>query len=403
MELKKGFPAPSRSDIVLGCEAQRTSGSLNYLRMAIILLFLSVCFVAYSNGANDNFKGVASLFGSRTCGYRRAISWATITTFAGSMAAIFFAQALLKQFSGKGLVPEELTTSPNFILAVALSGGLTVILATLLGFPVSTTHSLIGALVGAGWIAARAGVRFEALGKVFVLPLLVSPVLAVATGAVLYPGIRLLCTQRGITREQCICAGLEHEVPVAGQVGTLSALAVPKVTVTVDTPRACAHRYVGMVFGVGAGRMLDALHFLSAGLVSFARGLNDTPKIAALLLVSSAFGVQGALIAVAAAMAVGGLLNARKVADTMSHKLTDMNSIQGLAANLSTALLVTTASVHGLPVSTTHVSVGSLLGMGAVTGQTKWRPVIGVMASWVVTLPCAAVLGAGAYSLVRLF
>ena len=75
------------------------------------LIFLAVCFLAYSNGANDNFKGVASLFGSRTCGYRTAISWATVATFAGSVAAFFLAQTLLKKFSGKGLVPDALIAS----------------------------------------------------------------------------------------------------------------------------------------------------------------------------------------------------------------------------------------------------------------------------------------------------
>ena len=107
------------------------------------------------------------------------------------------------------------------------------------------------------------------------------------------------------------------------------------------------------------------------------------------------------LVAVAAAMAAGGWLNARKVAETMSHKITGMNPGQGFAANLSTALLVTTASLHGLPVSTTHVSVGSLLGIGITTRQAKWKSVPGVLASWVVTLPCAAGLSALAFWLVR--
>src|SRR3989475_7779319 len=128
-----------------------------------ILLFLAVVFLAYSNGANDNFKGVASLFGSRTCSYRTAISWATVTTFAGSVAAIFLAQGLLKKFSGKGLVPDALTASPEFLLAVAIGAGATVILATLTGFPISTTHGLTGALVGAGLMAAGPEVNFGVL------------------------------------------------------------------------------------------------------------------------------------------------------------------------------------------------------------------------------------------------
>jgi PiT family inorganic phosphate transporter len=155
------------------------------------------------------------------------------------------------------------------------------------------------------------------------------------------------------------------------------------------------------VLGVNAGHVLDSLHFLSAGAVSFARGLNDTPKIAALLLAASAFDIRASLLAVAVAIAAGGMMNARRVADTMSHKLTEMNPGQGLAANLSTTMLVTTASFHGMPVSTTHVSVGSLLGMGLVTGQVKWKPVAGVLASWIITLPCAALIAGAAYFILR--
>jgi len=77
------------------------------LLMSFALLFLATCFLAYSNGANDNFKGVASLFGSRTCSYPTAISWATVTTFAGSIMSFFLAQTLLKKFSGKGIVPDN--------------------------------------------------------------------------------------------------------------------------------------------------------------------------------------------------------------------------------------------------------------------------------------------------------
>src|SRR2546430_16625030 len=133
--------------------------------MTFLLLFLAACFLAYSNGANDNFKGVASLFGSRTCSYRTAISWATVATFAGSLAAIFLAQGLLKKFSGKGLVPDSFTASPEFLLAVAIGAGATVIIATLTGFPISTTHGLTGALVGAGLVATAGQVNLSVLGK----------------------------------------------------------------------------------------------------------------------------------------------------------------------------------------------------------------------------------------------
>src|SRR5205823_10519324 len=108
----------------------------------------------------------------------------------------------------------------------------------------------------------------------------------------------------------------------------------------------------------------------------------------------SAVDIRWGLGAVSVAMAAGGLLNAKQVAGTMSHNITGMNPGQGFSANLATALLVTTASVHGLPVSTTHVSVGALLGIGITTRQAKWKSVSGVLLSWFVTLPCAAVIAA---------
>jgi PiT family inorganic phosphate transporter len=79
--------------------------------MIFAVLFLGTCFLAYANGANDNFKGVASLFGSRTCNYSIAISWATTATFAGSMMSISVAQTLLTKFSGKGIVPDDFAGS----------------------------------------------------------------------------------------------------------------------------------------------------------------------------------------------------------------------------------------------------------------------------------------------------
>ena len=84
---------------------------------------------------------------------------------------------------------------------------------------------------------------------------------------------------------------------------------------------------------------------------------------------------------------------------TRFHPVPTSDMTIPLTDTFSTAMLVTTASFHGLPVSTTHVSVGSLLGMGIVTGQTKWKPVLGVLASWVVTLPCAALLAGLTYKL----
>jgi PiT family inorganic phosphate transporter len=372
--------------------------------MIFALLFLATCFLAYSNGANDNFKGVASLFGSRTCSYRTAISWATITTFAGSMMSIFLAQTLLKKFSGKGIVPDQFVGSEYFVLAVALGAGLTVILATLTGFPISTTHALTGAIIGCGLVAVGPAVNFSALGQGFVLPLLLSPMLAIVIAAPLYILFHALRLAAGITKEWCICIGAEERAIAMPQPSLLALRTVPApVSLAIDEQENCRERYAGSFFGVGSQQIMDAGHFLSAGTVSFARGLNDTPKVVALLLLWKALDIRWGFAAVALTMAVGGLLNARKVAETMSEKITAMNHGQGFTANLTTAILVVLASLYGLPVSTTHVSVGSLFGIGLTTGKANMRVVNAIVFAWFITLPCAAILSGFIYWSVTAF
>ena len=160
---------------------------------------------------------------------------------------------------------------------------------------------------------------------------------------------------------------------------------------------ACSESYAGSFVGVSAQRLMDGLHFLSAGTVCFARSLNDTPKIVALLLIVKALEIRWGFVAVACAMAVGGLLHSRRIAETMSRKITKLNHGQGFSANLATGLLVILASVQGLPVSTTHVAVGSLFGVGLTTGQANPKVMSGIVMSWVLTLPCAALIGAFVY------
>lgn len=312
--------------------------------MLIGILFLAVCFVAFTNGANANFKGVASLYGSGTTTLKQALYWGTAMTFAGSLASMWLAESMLKKFAGRGLVPDELCQSPEFVAAVALGAALTSWLATRLGFPVSTTHALVGALVGAGLVGNGAQVHLEALGKNFLYPLFFSPIIAVVLGAVVYLLLRTLKLAP------------DHRTPV-----------------------------------------LDSLHFLSAGAASFARGLNDTPKMVGLLLLVPNIDFHWAFMAVSIGIAVGGLVDADRVAETLGKKVTEMTPGQGFASCLVTSVLVSTASLHSYPVSTTHVSVGSLLGMGTVTRQAKWKTVGEIMLAWVSTVPCGAVLAALTY------
>lgn len=318
--------------------------------MLLISVFIATLFLAYSNGANDNFKGVATLFGSRTSSYQTAILWATFTTLAGAVAATFLASTLIKNFSGKGLVPDAIANSPEFHLAVAIAAGLTVLIATFMGFPISTTHSLTGALVGAGLVAIGLQVNFAALGTSFILPLLLSPIIAIPLGAGIYSLYNYIISKCNLSVNQ---------------------------------------------------KIIDTCHFLSAGIVSFARGLNDTPKIFSLILVIEYFSIQGGMITIAIAMALGGLLNSQKVAVTMSEKITSLTHTQGLSANIVTGILVIAASQFGLPVSTTHVSVGSIFGVGLTGKKANMRVFYQILLSWILTLPTSTIISAITYRLLQ--
>lgn len=367
--------------------------------MMIALLFLAVCFLAYTNGANDNFKGVATLFGSNTTDYATAIRWGTLCTFLGSVCSLFLAQSLLKSFSGKGLVPDELVGSEEFLLAVAIGAGTTVLIATLTGFPISTTHSLVGALVGAGLIATSGSVDHQILLSTFLIPLLLSPLVALCLGALIYSACRTARVWSGITKERCLCLGNEEKaVPTFQAQSAIAADSTSRrLAVRVDEESLCKQRYIGRFLGVSLQQIVDGVHFISAGIVSFARGLNDTPKIAALLLVVQVLDIRWGLTAVALTMACGGLLNARKVADTMGTRITEMNHGQAVSANIATGILVIVASRFGVPVSTTHVSVGSLFGIGIVGRSAHYGSIVAIILAWIVTLPCAAAIAAVTY------
>ena len=153
--------------------------------MLIALLALAALALAYANGANDNFKASATLYGSGTLGYSGARALATAAQIAGSIASVALAGALIKAFGGKGLVPDAVVGDPRFLVAVGTGAAATVLLATRFGWPVSTTHALVGALAGSGLALAAGELSWTALGGSYFKPLLVSPLLAMGAAAIL--------------------------------------------------------------------------------------------------------------------------------------------------------------------------------------------------------------------------
>ena len=370
--------------------------------MLIVVLVVTVALLAYANGSNDNFKAVATLYGSGTLSYRAALALASVAQLVGSIASVALAGALLKAFGGKGLVPEAVVSEPAFLVSIGLAAGLTVLLATRLGFPISTTHGLIGGLAGAAIAMAPAEIAWASLGSKYFVPLLVSPVLAILGAGVLYPLFRMGRRAMGVTETTCLCVG-RRVTPVQVLCDGSVMCRESGVELTVSDQSRCERRYEGRLVGIPAQRVVDVLHILSGSALGFARGLNDTPKVLALLVAASWSGLDARLSLgiVAVFMCAGGLIHSAKLARTLGLRITEMNRGQGLVANLVSSSLVIGASGLGLPVSTTHVSTGAIFGIGLWSGRTDWSMIVRIVAAWVVTLPTAGLIGFAAGSLLR--
>ncbi len=351
----------------------------------VLWIAAPVLALAWVNGANDVSKGVATLLGGGLSQGRKAIFWGAAWTVLGGLAALMWGAALMKTFSNGFLAPGFPLTLD--FAAGALTGACGwVWLATSLGLPVSTTHALLGGIVGAALVVAGpAGLQLEAVAWKAAAPLLVSPLIAIFLCGGLFVISRWVARRVPPWRPGC-CDQEEWR----------------------KDPFICAN---GPVPPQPVRRLWVVLHWLSSGATSFARGLNDTPKIAAFLLLAVAPGVSGstqmnfntAIVMVTLAMGFGSLWGGFRVLNVLARRVTAMDAMQGLVANAGTSLLVLAASPLGLPVSTTHVSTGALMGIrfAEKNHAPQSDALRAILLAWVVTLPVAAALGALTATLIR--
>ncbi len=365
------------------------------------LALLLVLALAYANGTNDVSKAIATLVGSGVTNYRTAIIWGTIWTVAGAGLSVLVASAMLKTFS-KGLVQPGIATPPVLALAILIGAIAWVLVASRTGLPVSTTHALTGALVGAGLVSIGSqGLAWPAIAGKIGLPLLLSPVLALTVSFLVHPVVRRVAER---WEGACLCVMPASRALVTidaqGTTHTLiqtSAFGQPVVAVPAQCDRAGLQ-------GVAIG--LDSVHWLSSGLASLARGANDAPKILAMLLLGSTVAAWpndtlkvSAFAGVALAMGLGSFIGGFRVTEVLAEKVTRMDHVEGLSANLTTSSLVLVTAALGLPVSTTHVSSSAIIGIGILKGlrAVRWTIVRDMVLAWLVTLPVAGILAALAY------
>lgn len=361
--------------------------------MEAALLAIPVAMaLAWFNGANDNIKGAATLVGCGLAGPRQAIALATAATAAGGLASLMLLGGLLQIFSGHGIVPDTVAGSAGFLVPVGLAAAATVAVATRLGLPVSTTHALVGALLGAGWLAAPASMSVPATLSGLSLPLLLVPLTAIGLALIVLPLVRRLRQRSGTHPDSCVCVAPE----LARTVGA-AALNRSRIVIGDISRPDCDPVADGVLLRWPSLRSLDVAHLLSALAVSFARGLNDTPKIAAIAIAGVGAGGVTASLYVVAAMAAGGLVAARRVTDTMAWRVTRMDATEGFGGNLVTSGLVLGASALALPVSTTHVSCGALFGIAATNRGGHARAIVSIALAWLLTIPLGAALGMSFY------
>ncbi len=360
------------------------------MTLGILAVCLLVLLLAWANGANDIAKGVATLVGNGTTHARRAVLWGTLWTMLGGLAALMWGAALINAFT-KGFLSPNFVIDLTFVAGVTLGAAIWVGFATRVGLPVSTTHALLGgivgaALVGTGTTSGTENLHASAVASKALLPLLLSPLIAIGLCVLLLLIMRYVAKKIPAWSPGCCPQEAWQKNPF--------------VCSTPPRPSATAER------------VWTALHWLSSGTTSFARGLNDVPKIAAFMILALTLAPPALaqttaswlpdwlqawpILLVTLVMGAGCLWGGFKVLDVLAHRVTPLDASSGLVANMGTSILVLVASPLGLPVSTTHVSTGALMGV-------RWTDRIKpnqndtlklILFGWVVTLPIAAVVAA---------
>ncbi len=251
--------------------------------------------LAVANGANDVPKGVATIVGAGDLDAHRAVRWATAWTVLGVVLGAVVATEMIATL-GKGLLAHGAHISGWAGIAMLLGASAWVLLATRMGWPVSTTHAIVGAVVGVVWAHLGPGaLRWDALGLKVAAPLLLSPLVAFAA---VWTWLRVRAPSAG---PDCLCVDASPRPILTG-----GSAAAPAATVRIETGAAteCATAYP-----TALRVTWRQLHLGSAALVSFARGLNDGPKIVALTLAATASAAGAGRTTLLATVAVGGRSN----------------------------------------------------------------------------------------------
>ncbi|MEM0022119.1 MAG: inorganic phosphate transporter [Archaeoglobaceae archaeon] len=332
------------------------------LMLAIVVSF----YVAWNIGANDAANSMATSYGSRALTLKQIIFVCAILEFLG---ASIYGKNVVKTIA-KGIVPIE-TLDPHFVvygmIAALLSAGLWITIATYLHLPISTTHSIVGAVLGFGVAAVSqkhlelSMINWAEVSRI-ALSWLVSPIAGATLAFTIFYVIRFLLFQR---------------------------------------------------FGVeSVERVFRYLQVFTACYVAFAHGSNDVANAVAPLAPIFGRTLEGYYEIPREILVFGGLGIATGVATwgyrvirMVGENITQLTFSRGFSAEFATATTVLSASTLGLPISTTHTLVGSVIGVGLAGGLTSVniKVVQKIIFSWILTLPITMLLSIGVYTVMVVF
>ncbi len=320
----------------------------------VVLVALAFDFL---NGFHDAANSIATVVSTRVLSPRLAVVWVAVFNF----VAAFGLGVHVANTIGKGVVDPAAIT--NLVIASALVGAIAWDLVTwYYGLPVSSSHALIGGLVGAALTAAGSGVLVWSGIRKIVLFIVLSPVVGLVLGFALMLAVSWIA--RGSTPAR------------------------------VD-------------------RVFRRLQLLSAALYSLGHGTNDAQKtmgiIAVLLFTNGLLGPTfyvpfWVILAAHAAIAGGTLAGGWRIVRTMGMRITKLQPVGGFCAETAAAVSILGASFGGIPVSTTHTISGAIMGVGATRrlSAVRWGVAARIVWAWVLTIPASALVAAATYGLLRL-
>ncbi|MBW9056162.1 inorganic phosphate transporter [Rhizobium mesosinicum] len=315
-------------------------------------------FFDFLNGLHDAANSIATIVSTRVLRPHYAVGWAAFFNF---IAFLFFGLHVAETL-GTGIIDPSIV-SPQVIFAALMGAIVWNIVTWLFGIPSSSSHALVGGLVGAG------------LAKVGFSSIVWSGLLKTVGAIVMSPAIGFLLALFFVL--------------------VVSWMFVRQTPFAVD-------------------RTFRFMQFVSASLYSLGHGGNDAQKtmgIIAVLLFSQghlggSFHVPlWVVISCQSAMALGTLFGGWRIVHTMGSKITRLNPMQGFCAETGGALTLFGATWLGIPVSTTHTITGAIIGVGAARrlSAVRWGIAGNIVIAWVITMPAAAAIAAACYGIASLF